>query len=441
MRKRTVPAIMPRVESLGSNPPRLIPAATVLRVLLLLPACFCQGHAQEVLQAQPATFLRANDSFGFGLLRSTHGEFQNRNVVVSPLPISLAFAALWDGGADIDSAKEIYAAFHWAHAPTVPAAAKMVLTRFQKPQPHPRSHRALPLGMSRARRLLLSGDLEEVWLSAAFLYRAAGSLSPDFIDRVTYDIGLPFRNVGKQTPQSAALATAWDPTAPMPDITGERDFWITSSTHLRTSWAGNTFAESQRKKENFHLSPGEETSVDFLTSELEVYLYARTDEFEAVELPGKEATILLVLPPATSSIEQLEAAIATKPDMVEPLLTRSVGAVTLPPFHFAFEADLRSSIERLGVHRVFADLKSLLPMAPELGGILRGIAQKTEITVDENGIRADSGTIGSGILGGMMASRTEPFHMILDRPFLFFVRDNLTKGLIFEGAVMNPALR
>jgi serpin B len=198
---------------------------------------------------------------------------------------------------------------------------------------------------------------------------------------------------------------------------------------------------SKREKRKFHLRPTEDVSVDFLTTELEGYLYARTDQFEAVELACKQATILLVLPPANTGIEQMEAAIASQPDIVESRLTRGVGDVTLPPFHFAFEADLRRSIEKLGVHRVFTDVQSLEPMAPNMGGVLRGIAQKTEITLDENGIRADSGTIARGVLGGVMAGPSEPFHMILDRPFLFFVRDNLTKALIFEGAVMNPALQ
>jgi serine protease inhibitor len=197
--------------------------------------------------------------------------------------------------------------------------------------------------------------------------------------------------------------------------------------------------DSQRKKRKFHLQSTTDVSVDFLTTELFGYLYVQTDQFEAVELPCRLGTILLVLPPANTGIEQMEAIMASQPDLVESKLTRAFGNVTLPPFHFLFEAELRNSIEKLGVHRVFAELRSLAPMAPS-GGILRGVAQKTEITLDENGIRADSGTVFSGVVGGMMRV-PEPFHMILDRPFLFFVRDNLTRALIFEGAVVNPALQ
>ena len=78
-------------------------------------------------------------------------------------------------------------------------------------------------------------------------------------------------------------------------------------------------------------------------------------------------------------------------------------------------------------------------MKPEMGAVLTGVAQKTEITVDENGIRADAGTIVGGVVGGIMLTKA-PFHLRLDRPFLFFIRDRATNALLFEGAVMDPTL-
>ena len=448
MHEQAISKTIQRFRGLGLGPRKLIRVAAELMILVFPAAQFSQCQEKVYLQAQPTMFLSANDQFGFELLKATNEEFGNRNVVISPLPVSLAFAALRDGGVDNESFQQIVRTFHWVegagdqtrYQPDVPLAAGMLLRRFEKPKPRPLPAK-IPVGMTGAvLHTLLSGNPEEVWLSVAVLYRTAGALSPDFINRVRGDTGIPFRIVGDKASQSAALKTSWDHTAPIPKITGHRDFWITSSTHLRTSWAGNTFVASKRKKRNFHLPSRTDVSVDFLTTELKTYLHVRTDQFEAVELPCKQATILLVLPPANTGIEQMEATIVLQPDIVESQLTRDVGDVTLPPFHFVLEAELRSWIEKLGVHRVFTDLQSLQPMAPSMGGVLRGIAQKTEITLDENGIRADSGTIASGILGGLAAGPPEPFHMILDRPFLFFVRDNLTKALIFEGAVLNPAL-
>jgi len=32
----------------------------------------------------------------------------------------------------------------------------------------------------------------------------------------------------------------------------------------------------------------------------------------------------------------------------------------------------------------------------------------------------------------------DPFHVLLDRPFLFFVRETTTNALLFAGALMDP---
>jgi serpin B len=411
------------------------------RLFVLLAVCLFQLNAQEVSQSQPAMFLRANDSFALDLLKRTHDDTPERNIVVAPLPVSLIFAALWDGTKDVESAKEFRAAFHWDKDFATPMGGKMLLTRFARPKPYPKSHTPRSKLDPSLLRYLQSGKPEELWVSAAFLYRGEGSMSQDFIDRVTYDFGLPFRAFGEHTPQSEILAKNWDTFLPMPKVTGPNDFWITSFTHLRTSWAGNTFVDAKREKHDFHLRSGDVVQAEFLKSEFEVYPYVRTEEFEAVVLTCWQATILLVLPPADSTIEQLEASLAKNPNLMEPLPAQREGDVRLPPFHFSFEANLRNSLEKMGIHRIFDDGNTLLAMAPRMsGGILRGVAQKTEITVDENGIRADAGTIVHGVYGGIMGVQS-PFHMTLDRPFLFIVRDNVTRALLFAGVVMNPTLQ
>lgn len=417
------------------------------RVLALFALCACRVNSQliqgplpaspVITKSQPEMFVRANDSFALDLLQKSHGEIPDRNIVVSPLPVSLMFAALWDGTRDIESAKELVPAFHWNQDFATPMGGKMLLTRFAKPEPYPKPHTPPPHLDPAFRHFMQAGKPEELWLSAAFIYRGEGSLSQDFIDKVTYDFGIPFRAVGERTPQGVVLRKNWDPSLPMPTITGANDFWITSFTHLRTSWAGNTFVDAKREIDDFHLRSGDVVQADFLKSEFEVYPYVHTEQFEAVVLSCWRARIILVLPSADSTVEKLELAYANNPNLVESLLAQREGDVRIPPFHFSFDADFKNALEQMGVRRIF-EANTLVNMAPRKGGgILRGVAQKTEITVDENGIRADSGTIAHGVFGGVMGVQ-QPFHMKLNRPFLFIIRDNVTGALLFAGAVMNP---
>lgn len=243
------------------------------------------ASAQKHSRHEPAAFLDANDQFAFDLLMVTRKDEQDRNIVVAPLPVSLTFAAL-SYGTDYESAKEFAAAFHWQEPFGINVPGRMLLARFAKPKPRP-----IPK---------LFGDIprqaEEVWLSAAFLYRGEGSLSQDFIDRVKYDFAFEFRAVDELGAQSDILAKNWDPTLPMPAIKGEHDFWITSSTHLRTFWAGNTFLNAKRHKGDFTLQSGKLINAQFLKTEFTAYRHAQTETFEAVVLPGLQASILLVVP-------------------------------------------------------------------------------------------------------------------------------------------------
>ena len=65
-------------------------------------------------------------SFALDLLKKTHDDTLERNIVVAPLPVSLTFAALWDGTKDVESAKEFRAAFHWDKDFATPMGSKML---------------------------------------------------------------------------------------------------------------------------------------------------------------------------------------------------------------------------------------------------------------------------------------------------------------------------
>jgi len=197
------------------------------------------------------------------------------------------------------------------------------------------------------------------------------------------------------------------------------------------------FVESKAVREVFALQTRRVVQTDFLKSEMFRYPYAQTSDFEAVRLSGGEASILFVLPAPGTDIRRLEIALAKDPGQVEALLRERMGDVDMPPFHFLYEANLQASLQKMGMRRIFADPKSLLRAVPRMGATLDGVLQKTEIAVDQNGIRADAGTVYAAVYGGVMMAQG-PFRVVLNRPFIFLIRDNITQALLFVGAVMDP---
>lgn len=215
----------------------------------------------------------------------------------------------------------------------------------------------------------------------------------------------------------------------------DNDLLISSGTHLQTAWAGNTFSMSTPYQAEFRTAAGTTEQVETIRSELGMYPHVKTDVFEAVVLPCNTGYMLAVLPLAGIDLLEMERKLAADPQMVDALLKREEGAVSMPTFHFVYESKLKNEIEKIGIRKVFTDLFPLvnIPNSP-----ITEINQRVDIRVDRKGILADAETVGGGVYGGV-ATGQKAFDMKLNRPFLFFLRDQTTNALLFAGAVMDPS--
>ena len=130
--------------------------------------------------------------------------------------------------------------------------------------------------------------------------------------------------------------------------------------------------------------------------------------------------MVIVLPASGSSVAQLEQELAAQPDLLDSLLKKRVGIVTMPVFHMTYETDLEASIKALGITTPFKNLGGMISIQRSH---LTQVAQKVDLQVDKEGIRANSETVSGLVYGGIVAAN-EPFHMVVDRPFLFLIRDH-----------------
>jgi Serpin (serine protease inhibitor) len=139
-----------------------------LKSLVLLCCPFCaQVFAQDVPRIQPASFLRANDRFSMELLETAHEQEQDRNIVIAPLPVSLTLATLWDATTNPESKTELAATLRWENGSGIRLAVRMLLTRFGKPAPYPRSLIPKDSFARTYLRQFQSGKPEELWISGA----------------------------------------------------------------------------------------------------------------------------------------------------------------------------------------------------------------------------------------------------------------------------------
>ena len=163
------------------------------------------------------------------------------------------------------------------------------------------------------------------------------------------------------------------------------------------------------------------------------WCHFNNNELEAVEIPYKGGTHALLLVVPKGDMKPFEARMdVSLLTSDQPGWDCSGLLLTLPPFHIETPLDVRSTLESLGVRTLFTP-------AADLAGISKkplhvsAIVEKAVISVDKNGTEAAAATSTSMAIRS--ASIRTPPEMVVDRPFVFFIRDTKHHVVLFSGRV------
>lgn len=108
--------------------------------------------------------------------------------------------------------------------------------------------------------------------------------------------------------------------------------------------------------------------------------------------------------------------------------------VHLPKFKLEEDYELNGPLAKLGMTDVFCAAKAdLSGMNGEAGLFLSTVAHKAFVEVNEEGTEAAAATAG---MVAFCMLREE--HFTADHPFLFFIRHNKTKSILFLGRFLSP---
>lgn len=108
--------------------------------------------------------------------------------------------------------------------------------------------------------------------------------------------------------------------------------------------------------------------------------------------------------------------------------------VHLPKFKLEEDYELSEPLAKLGMTDVFCGAKAdLSGMNGETGLFLSTVAHKAFVEVNEEGTEAAAAT---AVMVLMCRFREE--HFTADHPFIFFIRHNKTKAILFLGRFSSP---
>ena len=214
-----------------------------------------------------------------------------------------------------------------------------------------------------------------------------------------------------------------------------------NAIYLKASWY-NPFSALNTNQDFFYTSPSKTTAlpnpVNFMHM-VEYFPYSDqlVSGYQILQLPfAVQSLSMVVVFPVVDSRTSTSVSSSTLIPLL-PLLSRTRVALGIPKFKLAMEyADtLKAALKKLGVVAPFDG--GLCVFAKDCSSAIQTIIQKTFISVDEEGVEAAAVT---GIAVGTSFPTDTPVEVLLDHPFQFFIVEDLTGVVVFEGKLGSPEL-
>jgi serpin B len=277
----------------------------------------------------------------------------------------------------------------------------------------------------------------------------AFAVRQDFLDRLREYFDAEAGTLDFQDPSSLDVVNEWAAEKTHDRITKILESWppgavlaLLNALYFKGDWT-EKFDRGRTAPRPFELSSGETVQVETMRSEEALLRVGRDPETGATvgELPygGRAFVMDVVLPPEGTSLDAfLQSADADAWNRWMGALRGdfSEGIVQLPKIELEYERVLNDELIDMGMAIAFG--RGDIP--PDLSRIGPGdlaislVKQKTYVRVDEEGTEAAAVTVV--VINQTSAPQTPA--LIVDRPYLFAIRERLSGTVLFLGVVRDP---
>jgi len=363
-----------------------------------------------------------NAAFGFDLYRQLSGS--EGNLFLSPYSISTALAIVW-AGARGRTATEMAEVLHF-----------------------PSEQSTLHHSLSGLQNHLDSIDEREqitLRLANSLWYQEDQSFLESFFDLIERNYGavlfpVDFRH---ETETVRRAINSW-----VEDETEERirelitpglldpvtSLVLCNAIYFKGRWAF-PFDPEQTREGAFHITADRSVEVPMMTGEPEVRTMT-FEGFQTLELPyhGDDLSMVFILPDRDSGVSGVEARLSAPAvsGWMHQLqqVTPSRTIIRVPRFSISSRFQLAEVLDAMGMPSAFqnADFSG---MTGTRESSIDEVVHQTWIEVSEEGTEAAAATAVVMKRGGSM--------FMIDRPFLFLIRENRTGSILFVGRITDPS--
>jgi serpin B len=375
------------------------------------------------------TLVDGNNTFALDLYQTLRS--QNGNMILSPYSISLALAMTYAGARNETESQMAEVLRFPAQAQLHPAFNALDLKLQKQPVNLKKDQEPLQLNIANA-----------VWAERTY------SFSTEYLDMIALNYGAGVRLsdfINKSEPTRKEI-NDWvsDQTKkriqnllPEGTVNPDTRMVLVNAIYFKADWL-DQFEANDTRDLPFNLLDGSKVNVPMMRQEMYIP-YTSTDGYQAIELPYAGSTAAMdIIVPDEGRFEEIESALdyAMLSDVLAGLEQATV-ILRLPKFEFESSFLLSDALAGMGMPAAFdrsaADFSG---MTGKKDLFISDVVHKAFVAVDEEGTEAAAAT--AVIMEAAGSAMPEGVVLVIDRPFIFLIRDLETGQILFIGRVLDP---
>lgn len=379
-------------------------------------------------EADLKSLVDGNNTFALNIYNSLRSE--NGNLILSPFSISLALAMTY-AGARGETESQMAQALHFAPQEQLhPAFNSLDQTLTKQTINLDKDQEPLQLNIANAVWAEQTFTFLKEYLDVIARNYGAGIHISDFINNAE-----PTRKeinnwVSDKTEEKIKNLLPEDSVGP------DTRMVLVNAIYFKADWL-DQFEEKDTREIPFNLLDDSQVTVPMMGQSMFIP-YTSGDGYQAVELPyaGNTAAMQIIVPDQ-GRFEGIESALTV--DLLNDITSRlnqTSVILRMPKFEFESSFSLTDALKDLGMPAAFdrnsADFSG---MTGDKDLFIGNVIHKAFVKVDEEGTEAAAATavLMEGT-GALMSDVT----LVVDRPFIFLIRDLQTGQVLFIGRVLNP---
>ncbi len=401
-----------------------------LFVLILLSTFGCDTteptEPLRELSSSEAKIIEADNSFGLKLFKELNTEMADSNVFISPLSVSMALGMTYNGA--VGSTEEAMR--------TTLEFGELSMAEINE------SYKSLI-------ELLKGIDSDvEFNIANSIWYKYDRPFKQDFFERCRdyFDARVSGLDFGK--PQAVKdTINNWveeNTNGRIKDILDYVDPWavmyLVNAIYFNGTWTYQ-FNEEDTKNDIFYL-PGGETKDCKMMEIKSLFKYFEDSLLQAIDIPygSGNYSMTVVLPGYGEDIEEFIAGLTQEKwnEWMSRFYEDSVN-LFLPKLKLEYKTDsiLKEVLKEMGMEIAFDPYRANFTGMADPSNIWIGrVIHKAFLEIDEEGTEAAAATVVE-MLESSVPEETDPIIMI-NRPFIFAIRENHSGAILFIGKIVDP---